>query len=317
MSTAFLLASVLLSAGPWYENKDCIAALEQVLAIDFDGAEPKIRAFEKSRDTDDQACGVWLRVSLAEAQLAVGGRLPALLDNRERMLKRMYGFSKAKRGVAVRFADLEIEARLRRVRVLLDKEDRGEALKEIRYADELREKRGEKDMNATLRYSRGVTNMAVGGSSFALRTVMRLAGVKGDADVGRADLRALEQSGTVYKYDALYLQAYFAGEDGASVYSGRLAAAFPTNPQFGYEHALHLYREKKVEQAFGVATRYALELEKKPAAYSNQVRASLFWISGRCAKDLGKRELAERYRALAVAQKFPPLEDEIEDLSED
>lgn len=317
MITTLWLTSALLAAGPWYENKECVSALQSILAIDFAAAEPKIKVFEKSGDTDDQACGVWLRVSLAEAQLAVGGRLPALLDNRERMLKRMYGFSKAKQKVAPRFADLETEARLRRVRVLLDKDEKSEALKEIKHIAEMREKRGENELNATAQYARGVINLAVGDSPFALRTLMRLAGVKGDSAIGRADLVALEKSATVYKYDAIYLQAYFAGDGPASPHSGRLMNAFPTNPQFAYEHALHLYREKKLDDAFLIAKRYAGAVEKDPSLYSNQVRANLFWLSGRCAKDLGKREEAARYATLAEAQKFSPLEDEIEDLKED
>jgi hypothetical protein len=323
INAVFILATTFVSAEPWYARPGCMAALESILAVDFEAAEAKIKPIEKSGDTDDQACGVWLRVSLAEAQLAVGGRLPALLDNRERMLKRMYGFSKAKGGVAKRFADLEFEARLRRVRVLVDKEEKSEALKEIQKITEMLEKRGDAEMNPTLTYSQGVTNAAVGNAPWALRTLMRIAGVKGDAQKGLRDLRTLEQSATVYKYDAMYLQHYFAlaspdGDFGKPApHAKKLADKFPTNPQFAIELAKDLYAEKKHEQALTAIAPFTAELEKKPSLYSSQLRANLYLLSGRCAKDLGKPELAKRYATLAEAQSYQPLADEIEALKDD
>lgn len=308
---------------PWYARASCMHALEAVLSADFAAAEPKIRAIEKSADTDDQACGVWLRVSLAEAQLAVGGRLPALLDYRERMLSRMGGFSKAKGGIAKRFSDLELEARLRRVRVLVDKNEKGDALKEIQKVNEMLEKRGGADANATLIYARAVTDSAVGNSPWALRTLMRMAGVKGDAKLGREALESLEKSDTVYKYDAMYLQHYFAigapdGDFGKPApHAKKLVDKFPTNPQFAIELAKDLYAERKIDQAFGIVSSFTAQLEKQPSLYSNQLRAHLYLLSGQCAKDLGKKELASRFALLAEAQSYAPLADEIDALKDD
>lgn len=311
------------AAEPWYARASCIHALETVLSTDFAAAEPKIKAIEKSADTDDQACGVWLRVSLAEAQLAVGGRLPALLEYRERMLSRMGGFSKAKGGIAKRFSDLELEARLRRVRVLVDKGEKGDALKEIQKVNDMLEKRGNAEPNATLTYSRGVSDSAVGNSPWALRTLMRMAGVKGDAKLGREALESLEKSGTVYKYDAMYLQHYFAlgapdGDFGKPApHAKKLVEKFPTNPQFAIELAKDLYAEKKIDQALDVVSTFLAQLEKQPSLYSNQLRAHLYLLSGRCAKELGKKELATHFALLAEAQSYAPLADEIEALKDD
>lgn len=306
-------------ATPWYERASCDRAIQAVLSADFDASDDRLRALESSSDVEDKACAVWARVVLAEVQIAIGGRMPALLENREHTLKRMYGFSRAHAALGPRFRDLEIEARVRRVRVLVDLGERREALKEMRRAGDLLDRR-KGEPTATMRYVRGVSYMAVSQSPWALRTLMGMAGIRGEAEIGRGDLKTLERGTSVYRYDAVYLLHYFAeaspgGANGIpSDYSRRMSELFPTNPQFSYDYALDLQREKRCGDSLRAIERFTSKLQREPMLWSSQVRAKLYWLSGRCAMDLGDRALARTYVERAEAQKFSEINDKIEEL---
>lgn len=315
---AAAVAALLVSA-PWYERESCDAANQLVVAADFTNAEPKIKALEASKDTEDQACGVWIRATMSEAQIAVFGKTKEMLAAREKALLRMFGFSKAHAKVAPYFADMELEARMRRVRALVDAEERGDALKEIRNVNaQLTARKGEP--TPTLLYVRGIANMAVSQAPWALRTLMSMAGIDGDAKVGRESLRSLFNGKTVYRVDARYVMRYFAeaspgGDNGSSTeYSKTLHETYPTNPQFTYDYARDLQRENKCKDVLLALGDARETIEKDPAHWSNVVRAKIFWLTGRCAFDTGDKERAKKYAELAGQQGFEELADEIEKL---
>jgi hypothetical protein len=164
----------------------------------------------------------------------------------------MFAFSRANQRMGTRIADLEMEARMRRVRVLLDLDQRTDALKEIKRVKTLLEAR-KGEPTPTVKYVRGITGLAVGGAAWPLRTLLALAGIDGDADRGRAVLLEVTRGSTVYRFDALYLMHYFAeespgGTNGSPLqYSGPLSDLFPSNPQLAYDYAGDLLREKRAK----------------------------------------------------------------------
>lgn len=313
-----LLSAAPHTSQPWYVRPTCKAAVDTVMAVRLQDAEKRISRLEKG-DVEDRACAAWARVTMAETQIAAGGRMPALMKNRERRLLQLFKFAKRHRNHQ-HLADLAIEARIRRVRVLLDKGERTKALEESQLAEKLLERRG-KASNPTLDYTRGVTNMAVSQSGWALKTLLSVAGVSGDASRGREALEALATSGTVYEADAQYVRHFFAVQS-KSEENGDPAALmktlvdrYPSNPQLVYEYAMDLWRAKKCDVAFEAVSPTIQRIDADPGQFSNMVRAKLYWIGGACAADIGKRDLARRYAKMAEQQKFEPLAERIQELS--
>lgn len=306
----------------WYDRASCQKGMEAVLAADMEEAERRIKPLEASGDVEDQACGVWLRAALAETQIAVGGRLPALLENRERVLLRMFKFAKVNGAKGQHLADLEIEARMRRVRALVDKGEKGDALKEVNRTKELLAQRKDSGETPTQQYVSGIVNSAVSNSGFPMRVVLGLAGVSGDEEKGRAHLRAVAQGNSVYRYDAMYVLHHFArenrgGDNGQPVdYSRPLFDRFPSNPQFTYDLAVDLYEAKRCPDSLQILTDARKKLDADPQSWSSTVRAKLYYITGQCSAEVGDKVTAKRYAELAKAQGFEELEDPIDELIE-
>jgi hypothetical protein len=323
--TPALLPLLVLVAAPestrWYDRPACQKALEVILAADLDEADRKIKPLEASSDAEDQACGVWLRATLAETQISVGGRLPALLENREKVLLRMFKFAKSHASER-HLADLEIEARMRRVRALVDKGERTDALKEINRTKELLAQRKDSTETPTQKYVAGIVNSAVSQSGFPMKVVLGIAGVSGDADQGRQHLKDLAAGTSIYRYDAMYILHHFSREspskeNGAPIdYSKPLFSQFPTNPQFAYDLAVDLYEAKRCKDSLDALTDTRKKLAEAPNQWSSTVRAKLYYITGRCSFDVGDKATAKRYAELAKSQNYEDLADPIDDLIE-
>ena len=321
-----LTLSAVLTGAPdetrWYDRASCQKGMEAVLAADMDEAERRIKPLEASGDVEDQACGVWLRAALAETQIAVGGRLPALMENRERVLLRMFKFAKVNGPKGQHLADLEIEARMRRVRALVDKGDKGDALKEVNRTKDLLAQRKGAPGTPTQKYVSGIVNGAAANSGFPMRVVLGLAGLSGDSDEGRQHLMEVAKGTSVYRYDAMYVLHHFSRENrseenGAPVdYSKTLFDRFPSNPQFTYDLAVDLYEAKRCKDSLEILTDARKKLEAAPQSWSSTVRAKLYYITGQCSAEVGDKVTAKRYAELAKAQGFEELEDPIDDLIE-
>lgn len=324
---AGLVVSVAIPAAaspqPWYERQSCRTAAELAFSTDFDGAAKKLAQLEATRDLDDQACALWVRASYAELQIAVLGDEPKLLNERKRALSRLYGFAKANRAKAARFADLELEARLRRVRVLLSDGQQSSALKESKLVQQMVADRPAAPRTPTLDYVDGVLNAALASPGWAARTFLSLAGLGADKKLGAKALNHLADGNSLYRWDAMYVAHHFsvevedAGFRTPSSYSRPLVERFPQNPQFVFDLAKDLWREKKFAESQKIAAPAVTKLDGSPALWSSKIRAKLYWISGRSALDGGNRTDAKKHAQLARAQNFEQLADQIDDLFDD
>lgn len=314
--TALTFASAP-GTGPWYERPACRDAAATVMRVELDAAKKKFEALDRG-DLEDRACAVWTRAMLAETELAVGGKRPELLEARRKSLFALFSFAKKNRRVP-HLADLAIEARVRRVRVLLDDGEKKRAFDETRGAAKMLEGR-KGASNPTLDYARGVTNTALSQSGMGLRLLSSVAGFAGDADAGRKALTALAEGNSVYWSDAQYVRHFFsvdspAPENGRPVeLMKRLVEAFPTNPQLASEYANDLYAEKRYAEALAFIAPLTQRLDRHPSLWSNHMRAKLYWVSGRCAAKLGKKDEAARWAKQADAQRSDTMSEKIEDL---
>ncbi|MEQ8279110.1 MAG: hypothetical protein RMA76_16890 [Deltaproteobacteria bacterium] len=316
MSLVVSLMIASAASGPWYERSTCVDAAQAVMSVDFEGARAKLAKLDRG-DVEDKACAVWTRAMLAETALAVGGRQPQLLEARRKSLYAMFSFAKRYRKTP-HLADLAIEARVRRVRVLLDDGERKRALDETRGAVKMLERR-EGANNATLDYTRGVVNMALSQSGWGMRLLLQVAGFSGDANLGRTSLERLAQGKSVYWSDAQYVRHFFtvesdAKDTNAAAMMKRLVDAFPDNPQLTYEYATDLFVAGDCPATLATVTNLNARIDSDPGLWSNDMRAKLYWLGGRCAADVGQRELAMRWAKRADAQGSKMMSDRIEDL---
>jgi len=307
-------------AAPWYARPNCVAAAKLVFAGDLSGAEVQKKVLLKG-DADNKACSVWVGAALSEMRIALFGRTKANLEIRKKALGRMFGFAKHFGKRAQRFADLELEARSRRVRVLIDEGERTDALKEVRRAKKMLEtRRKDAEKTATFAFVKGGLDLAVSSASWPMRTVLTLVGLGGDGDRGKKAFDSLWANETVYKYDALYSARHFAGEveDGPlgkpSQYSQRLFGEFSGNHQFIFDVADDWRREGRCKEGLEHLAPTMKALDETPKTYSGPMRARLFWIIGRCAKDVGDIDLAKAYAKRARDEGYPAVEERLSQL---
>lgn len=327
LSLSFIAASALLvssaHASPWYAREGCVDGAKLIFGADLDAAAAMQAVLVKG-DPDDKACSVWLGVTLSEMRIALLGRTEENIEFRSKQLDRMFGFSKHYGKTAGRFADIELEARSRRVRVLLDIGDRGGALAEARRAKKMLDKRPARaPSTATYEFVRGGLGLAVSSASWPLRTVLRVVGLGGDGDEGKKAFEKLWASETVYKYDSMYSARHFATErpDGPlgkpSQYSKRLYERFTGNHQFVFDYADDLRRDERCKDALEHLAPTAAALDATPQVYSSGIRARVYWLIGRCARTLEDLPRAKAYAKRARAENYPPVEERLSDLEGD
>ena len=292
---------------PWYARAGCHAALEEVLTGDAQAAEAALRPLEKSRDADNVACAVYLRAVEADLDRAIGDGSER---QRDRALRRMLGFAKAHAKYGPRFADLEIDARMRRVRALFERDDKTAALREARRVNDLLdERRGAS--SPTLDFARGAMYSALGQAGDVARWFLGMAGLGGDPKDGYRALRRLTEGSSVYRAEALQLARQFAADAddttalGDAVALGeRLVALYPMNPQYAYDHAYGLLKKGQPDRALDVLGPHLKAIEAAPDRWAPTMRAKLHYVASRAALKAGAVASARAHRD-AMAQVAP------------
>ena len=313
VSTLTLTAALVASAnndGPFYTRSTCKQALAVVMSADADATTKMLDELASSPDLEDKACAVWLELPLNEIEMSLEGNGHGLPKRREKRLVRLFKFSKAFGSRRPHFAMLELEARMRRVRLLVKKGERVNALREARRVERMLDQLGRR-RNPTVDYVTGVTRLAVSQAAFPLRVLLGMAGVSGDEKNGRRLLEELASGDTVYAGDATYLLHHFAQEnkdtEAGLRYGEMLTKRFPNNPQFAYEYARVLYRAKNYDGVFSATAKFRDRLTENPSAWSDRIRKKLYIISAKAALETGQKDKAKQWATLASQQKYGGL----------
>ena len=310
--TTLSLTAALVSSptGPFYSRSSCKDALQVVMSADIEKTKVVLKTLADSKDPEDKACAVWLELPLNEIEMSLEGNGQGLPERREKRLMRLFKFSKYFGRQKAHFAMLEVEARMRRVRLLLKKKERMSALSEARRVERMLDQVGQRS-NPTIDYVTGVTRLAISQAALPLRMLLSMAGVSGDERLGRQKLEGLAAGDTVYAADAIYILHHFAQENddmAASLRYGKmLVAKFPENPQFVFEFAKVLSRSGKHADVLETTGPFLARLKTDPAAWSDRIRKKLYFISATSALAVGRREDAKAWATLASEQDYGGL----------
>ncbi|MEM6370584.1 MAG: hypothetical protein AAF851_19980 [Myxococcota bacterium] len=324
-------AMVLLAPGltasakaPWYERPSCAQAVQSVMELKVEDSEAQIEKLERSRDPDDIACSVYARVNLAEMYLTLYGDTPKWVQYRLDQLQRMYGFSRAFGKYGRRFKDMEIEARMRRIRALFEKGEKTSAISEARTTDRMLDRRRQGPVSPTVDFVTGVLYTTLGDAPFYQRALLQMAGIGGDADIGHAALNRLAHGDTVYAIEATYISHHFAttahkegerSDFGKPWDTGRRLTQLAENPQYAVEYTRALRKVKRCADALPVLQPHLDVLAQDRSHWSSEMRAKLYFEASRCAVETGALDLADEMRNRLVAQNRPKFQKDLDQLS--
>ena len=308
---------------PWYARDECRMAYSTVMSADLAAGQSAISQLQHSADLELRTCGIWLELPLCEIEMALEGESPALTERRNERLEKLFKFAMHYGPRRPYLLDLAIEARMRRIRLMVDRGDKGGALGEARKVEKMLESRKDAPPNATRDYSRGVTLLAVSRAAWGLQALLRMAGVRGDRKRGEELLEALAEGHTVYQADALFLLYHFArqndkpGDQGVDRYGAKLILAYGQNPQFLFDRAVDQFRAGHCIDALATLQPARSRLHDNPKLWTARVRKKVYWLTGRCALDTGDKPLAKKSLGLASQEKFGGYAEEVEILQRD
>lgn len=324
LAAAAAMPGVALADGvPWYDRPTCHDAVVTMMAPDFTAAEAKITKLERSPDLDDQACALWARASWSEFQISMLGKTPELTANRKKAISRLFGFAKANKPKAPRFGDLELEARLRRIRVLNEEGQRTQSLEDLKALEKLLVERGAANLTPAADYAAGVLNAALSSPGWAARALLSVVGMSTDPAEAARRLHRLIDGKSVYAWDASYVAQFFGSEigtkdfRGSAAYLGPLAEKFPSNPLFAFEKTRLLVDEKKGKEAQATIAPVLATLDGAPASWGPPARARVYWAAARAALAAGDRAAALKRAEQAKAERVKDMQERIEDLFDD
>lgn len=311
------------SPGPWYARQACRKAYGTVMSAEVNAARSTLARLQRSPDLELRACGMWLEVPLCEIEMALEGESEALTARRRRRLERLFKFAMRYGRRRPHLLDLAIEARMRRVRLLVESGEQATALGEARKVEKMLASRADLPSTPTRRYTRGLTDLAVSQSGWALRVLLGMAGIGGDAARGRRLLESLADGDSVYQGDALFVLHHFARKgsrpDAARTerYGGKLVRAFAQNPQFLFNRAVDQYETGRCADALATLAPVRSRLNEDPRLWSARVRKKVYWLTGRCALDTGDKPLAQKSLGLASREKYGGYAEELALLQRD
>lgn len=318
---ALLLVSTASTAAesstPWYERDACRTAHATLMTAELDRGLSAVAKLQRSSDIELRACGAWLQVVSCDVEFILEGRSSALDRRRMRRLERLFKFAMRYGRARPHLLDLAIEARMRRVRVLVARGQRTRAVDEARKVEKMLDGRRAHARTPTRMYARGVADLAVAQTPWALRVLVSMAGIGGDAERGRRFLETLGSGSTVYRAEALLALYHLAPDDGegappaAGRYGALLAKGFAQHPQFVFDHALDQFRAGRCADVLAILAPARSRLHADPELWSPRVRKKVYWLTGRCALDTGDKPLAEESLGLAARQRHGSYAQEV------
>ena len=311
------------ASSPWYELDECRAAYATVLSAELDAAQTAIERLQHSADLGLRTCGTWLEVPLSAMELTLEGKSPALSSRHMHRLEKLFKFAMQYGRRQPELLDLAIEARLRRVRMLVEQGEKTAAIGEARKVEKMLDSRSDSPPNATRMYARGVADLAVSGSPWALRVLVNLAGVGGDGERGERLLEKLAEGKSVYQGEALLVLYQFARQGESSPdadtqrYGAALALAHAESPQYVFDRAVDQYRTGACADALQTLGGVRSRLGANAGLWTPRVRKRVYWLTGRCALDTGDKSLAKESLELASQENHDSYTEEVAVLAAD
>ena len=293
------------------------------MGADPESARSAIASLQRSPDLELRACGAWLEISLCEIEMSLEGKSAALATRRAQRLEKLFRFAMRHGRRRPHLLDLAIEARMRRVRSMVQSGDRTAALGEARKVEKMLASRADRLSTATRVYTRGLTDLAVSQSGWAVRVLLRMAGITGDETRGRRLLESLAEGNTVYQADALFVLHHFARKgskpDAAHTerYGKRLARAYRQNPQFIFNRAVDQYKTGRCAEALATLAPARTRLNEDPRLWSARMRKKVYWLTGRCALETGDKPLAQEALGRASEEQYGGYAEEVARLQRD
>lgn len=321
----FVIAPVAAIAAdvPWYQHDACRTAHATVMSAELKAGRAAIAGLQRSPDLELRACGMWLEVPLGDVEFLLQGKSPALSHRRMRRLQKLFKFAMRYGRRRPHLLDLAIEARIRRVRVLVEQGQSTAAIREAQKVEKMLDARQGRASTPSRMYARGISDLAVAQAPWALRVLVKMAGMRGEPERGRRLLESLGTGTSVYRADALAVLYHFARKrDRPSAqeidsYGARLARHYAQNPQFVFDHALDQFRAGRCADSLAILQPMRARLHADPVLWSPRTRKKVYWLTGRCALDTGNRSLAKQSLVLAVQEKDAGYAHEVERLKAD
>ncbi|MBK8012938.1 MAG: hypothetical protein IPK13_16480 [Deltaproteobacteria bacterium] len=291
----------------WYAHPDCLRAQGEVVGRDATQAMAAIQALEKSPSVELQACAHWLMIPFGVNELVFQGKSPALHLRTEARLEALFRFAMKHAREYPHLRDLAIEARMRRVRLLIEMKERDRAVKEAKLVEKMLASRAASPQTPSWQYARGATDLAIGSTSWPLRVLASAAGIKGDAERGYRLLNGLKATNTVYRAEALDVLHFFAEQDEEKPSARTLALvaerarALPKSAYYALDLAeswAALGRWDEAEQALASVRGV---LAESPDAWSPRLRRRIYYVMARCAAE--REDFATAQAELSRASK--------------
>jgi hypothetical protein len=242
-----------LAGAPWYSRSECLDAAHLIYRGQSSEARRSAEAMTASHDLDLHACGLWLSATLIEMEMALSDDEERLLEEMEKRLDALEAFGRDQ--TEQRFADLVLEAKLRRTRLLVLQGHRAEAVSVAKDAQKILEKRRTtRNGTPTYFYAEAIANLAITHADFYIRAVLRLVGLTGDEERGKKAMKILLDKPSIYRAEAMIVARSFTTDDsdlfGPPVnLSAELAKGYPSNPQLAFDHAWDLAGLEKCDAA--------------------------------------------------------------------
>lgn len=317
---ALLIAAVLLPAAsaaaapteerPWYAHPECLRAQGEVVGRDAARALAAIQALEKSPSVELQACAHWLMIPLGVNELVFQGKSAALHLRTEARLEALFRFAMKYGRRYPHLRDLAIEARMRRVRLLIEMKERDRAIKEAQSVEKMLASRAQAPQTPSWQYARGATDVAIGSTSWPLRVLASAAGIKGDAERGVRLLNELKATNTVYRAEALDVLHFFAEQDEEKPSARTLslvaerARALPNSAYYALDLAESLAAVGRWAEAEKALANVRGVLTESPDEWTPRLRRRIYYVMARCAAERADLATAEAELVRASSEKW-------------
>jgi hypothetical protein len=254
-----LLSRSAFAAEPWFVRKECMEATSLAYAAHLSESSAKAEVLRKSSDLALVACGLWLGVAAIEMEIALSDDETKLLEELRKSIDALEAFGVENGYRTQDFEDLVLEAKLRRVHLLVRLGERTDAIRAVKESKQILERRRRvKKATATYFYAEGIANLAITHADWATRAVLKLVGVEGDEERGNKAMKILLGSKTVYRPEVMIVARNFELSPKLEL-SDSLWREFPENPQLAFNCAMDLQEAQRCNEVHSRFEKVKLE----------------------------------------------------------